>query len=76
MSKKNEDYFTCPQANKLIAEIKDKTFRDVEQMRDFLDKLNKRSGGECWIGLVWNGKAQYPQLKCIYRECPYNHWFK
>lgn len=30
------------------------------------------------MGLVWSGKAQhmYVKLKCTYRDCPYEQWFK
>ena len=39
-----------------------------------IEKVNKQHGGDM-VGLIWNGKSQYAKLACVYKDCPFNHWF-
>jgi hypothetical protein len=75
MNDRNPDYFTCPASNDTMKANQEKVFRDYDHFfKDLLDKLNTQHGGSM-LGLVWNGKSQYAQLKCVYKDCNFSHWF-
>jgi hypothetical protein len=76
-NEKNPDYFSCPAAIDLIKEAGSKTFKDKDHFRSsLLDKVNDEHGEKEIIRLAWNGKAQYPKLKCVFKDCPFDYWFK
>ena len=44
-------------------------------MKPTLDALNEEFG-EKVLGIVCNNKSMYAYLKCKYKDCKYEHWFK
>ena len=36
--------------------------------------MNAKLGEDC-LGLVCNLKSQYAFVKCVYKDCKYEHWF-
>ena len=76
MSDRNKDYFLCPKSNDLIKETGSMTFKDMDEFKTkVVEKVNSKHGGDL-IGFVWNGKSQYAQLKCVFKDCPFSYWYQ
>jgi hypothetical protein len=59
-------------------EMRKKTYATLKEMRPHLAKLNEDFGcdeNNPVVGLVCNMKSQNAYIKCIYKECKYEHWF-
>ena len=55
-----------------------KTYASVDKMREDLIKLNEDFGRDeenPVVGLVCNLKSKNAYIKCIYKDCKYEHWF-
>jgi transposase len=80
ISKKNTDYFSCPDNYKVLTdEIKSKTFNSVEDLNALVQKMNTQMTGgdstEKVLGISYNKQAIYLYIKCAFRQCRYEHWF-
>lgn len=79
MNEKNEDYFTCPKQNDTLTALRAKTYPSISDMKKDIQKLNKDFGcqddSEDVVGMVCNMKSVNCYLKCVYKDCKYEHWF-
>jgi len=57
-------------------------YRNIKKIRADLDQMNKdfyygnEDFNDTVVGIVCNMKSQYAYLKCVYKDCKYEHWFK
>ena len=53
-------------------------YADIDAMREDLNQLNRCFGCDKKnpvVGLVCNMKSQNAYIKCIFKDCKYEHWF-
>lgn len=58
--------------------MRKKKYSDIKEMRKDLAVMNKYFGCDEQnpvVGLVCNMKSQNAYIKCIYKDCKYEHWF-
>jgi hypothetical protein len=78
MNSKNTDYFTCDAQNESLMAMRKSPFADMKEINVSIRKLNKDFGckeEKPVVGLVCNMKSLNAYIKCIYKDCKYEHWF-
>lgn len=50
-------------------------YKSLKHMRADLEQLCSDFGSDNVVGIVCNMKSQYAYLKCVMKECKFEHWF-
>ena len=48
----------------------------MKEVKRDLGKINSGFGDEKVVGLICNMKTKYATLKCVFKDCKFEHWFK
>lgn len=47
----------------------------MSDLHPHIAKMNSDFNEENMVGIVCNMKSSYAYLKCVYKDCKFEHWF-